>query len=65
MKTNNDIIKGFAISLNDATAAVVSKSVMMGDDENENDAIIKTLNVLIESVRSQTVLLQQAIDAYK
>lgn len=65
MKTDIDIIKGFAVSLNDATAAVVSKSVMMDEDENENNAIIKTLNVLIESVRSQTVLLQQAIDAYK
>lgn len=65
METNNTIIQNFAQSLVDASIAVSNKAVILSDNVDENLATIKTMNVLIESVRSQTVLLQQAIDAYK
>ena len=65
METNNTIIQNFANSLVDATGAVAVKASILDKNAEENAATIKTINVLIESVRSQTVLLQQAIDAYK
>ena len=65
MDTNNIIIQNFANSLVDASSYTASKAAMLGNNNDENIAIIKTLNVLIDSVRSQTVLLQQAIDNYK
>lgn len=64
METKNTIIQNFAGSLMDATNAVFSTTSRLAENKDENDAIIKTLNVLVESVRSQTVILQQAIDEY-
>ena len=65
METENIIIQNFANSLVDAAVATSNKAAILSDNANENAATIKTINVLLESVRSQTVLLQQAIDAYK
>lgn len=65
MENNNLIIQNYANSLADAAMYVASKTTSLGDNPDENTATIKTLNVLLESVRSQTVLLQQAIDNYK
>ena len=65
METENIIIQNFANSLVDAAVATSNKAAILSDNANENAATIKTMNVLLESVRSQTVLLQQAIDAYK
>ena len=64
METKNEIIRNYAGSLVDATNAVYSVAARLADNKDENDAYIKTLNVLLDSVRSQTVLVQQAIDAY-
>lgn len=64
METENKIIQNYAGSLMDATNVVFSTTTQLADNKEENDAIIKTLNVLVESVRSQTVILQQAIDKY-
>lgn len=65
METENIIIQNFAQSLVDAAIAASNKAAILSDSADENAATIKTMNVLLESVRSQTVLLQQAIDAYK
>lgn len=65
METKNTIIQNFAVSLVNAASVTQEKTMLLNDNPDENAATIKTLNVLIESVRSQTVLLQQAIDAYK
>lgn len=65
METENIIIQNYANSLVDAAAAASNKAAILSDKADENAATIKTLNVLLESVRSQTVLLQQAIDTYK
>lgn len=65
METENIIIQNYAGSLVDASICVANKTAALGSSPDENAATIKTLNVLVESVRSQMVLLQQAIDAYK
>ena len=65
METENIIIQNYANSLVDAVNALAIKTALLNDKPDENVATIKTLNVLIDSVRSQTVLLQQAIDNYK
>lgn len=64
METKNTIIRNYSGSLMDATNAVNNTAYTLNEDEDENRAIIKTLNVLVESVRAQTVILQQAIDSY-
>lgn len=65
METKNVIIQNFAKSLVDAANAVFLKTTNLNDNCDENSAIIETVNVLLESVRSQTVLIQKAIDEYK
>lgn len=65
METKNTIIRNYANSLCDAAYAVATKTLTLGDNADENMAAIKTINILLESVRSQTVTLQQAIDEYK
>lgn len=65
METENIIVQNFAKSLVDAAIMTSEKANSLTNNADENAAIIKTMNVLIESVRSQTVLLQQAIDTYK
>lgn len=64
METKNTIIQNYAGSLMDATNAVSVSAGCLGENIDENNALIKTLNVLLESVRSQTVILQQEIDKY-
>lgn len=64
METKNVIIVNYADALVTATNDVTSCAAKLNDNIDENKAIIATLNVLLESVRSQTVLLQQAIDKY-
>ena len=64
METKNTIIRNYANSLNEAACSVNASACTLGDSEAENIALIKTLNVLVESVRSQTVILQQALDNY-
>lgn len=65
MEINNTIIQNFANSLVDAANMAAVKAATLNNNSDENMGIIKTLNVLLESVRSQTVLLQQSIDEYK
>lgn len=65
METENIIIQNYANSLVDAANSASGKALFLSGNPDENAATIKTMNVLLESVRSQTVLLQQAIDAYK
>ena len=64
METKNKIIQNYAGSLMDAVNSVCVSASTLAENKDENDATIKTLNVLVESVRSQTVILQQAIDNY-
>ena len=64
MEDKNIIIANYSRSLVDAANSISNIAGTLNSNENENNATIKTLNVLIESLRSQTVLLQGEIDSY-
>lgn len=64
MGTKNIIINNFAGSLTNMSSAVMNTASMLNDNMDENTATIATINVLLDSVRSQTVLLQNALDNY-
>lgn len=64
MEDKNIIIANYSRSLVDAANSISNIAGTLNSNENENKATIKTLNVLIESLRSQTVLLQGEIDSY-
>lgn len=65
METNNKIISNYANSLNNAAIIILNTVANLNDSEEENNATIRTVNVLLESLRSQTIILQNAIDNYK
>lgn len=64
METKNLIIQDFGQDLQDVVSLVVNKTYRLNDNAEENLATIRTLNALLESVRSATVTLQDAIDKY-
>lgn len=64
MEDKNIIIANYSRSLVDAANSISNIAGTLNSNENENKATIKTLNVLIESLRSQTVLIQGEIDSY-
>lgn len=64
METKNIIIGNYGVALSNIVGNLNIAIGGLNDNPDENAATIKTLNVLLESVRSQTVLLQQAIDNY-
>lgn len=65
METKNAIILDFANSLVEITSLVASKAAGLSDNADENTAIIAVMNAYLETVRSNTVLLQNAVDKYK
>ena len=65
METKNAIILDFANSLVEITSLVASKAAGLSDNADENNAIIAVMNAYLETVRSNTVLLQNAVDKYK
>lgn len=64
MEIKNMNIQNYINALSDMTALLSASSSRLCDKEEENRATIKTLNVVLESVRSETVILQSAIDEY-
>ena len=64
METKNIIIQNYARSIVDAAISISNTAGTFNDNVDENTAIVRTLNVLIESLRSQTVIIQSAIDTY-
>ena len=64
METKNIILNNYSIALNNITNNYINVVSTLNDNADENAATIKTLNVIIESLRSQTVLIQQEIDKY-
>ena len=64
METANINIQNFASALAAMANNVSGVAVMLNDNMDENAATIRTLNVQIESVRSELVILQNAVDSY-
>lgn len=65
METKNEILLMYAGSLVNATNAIFNSVATLGEDTDVNLATIRTINVLAESLRSQTVIFQNAVDEYK
>ena len=65
METKNVIISNFANAINNIVVNLLGTVSTLNDNAEENAATIKTLNVILEGIRAQTVLIQQAIDNYK
>ena len=64
METKNIIIQNYARAIVDASANILNTSSNFTNNDDENNAIVKTLNVLVESLRSQTIIIQGALDEY-
>lgn len=64
METKNIVIQNYARSIIDAANAISGSAGNLTNNVDENVATVKTLNVLVESLRSQTILIQSAIDSY-
>lgn len=64
METKNIIINNYAMALGNLVSNLAGTAGLLNDNPDENTATIKTLNVILESVRSQTVLIQGALDSY-
>ena len=64
METKNAIIVNYANTLSVTVHNMIDVANTMHDNADENRATLKTLNVLLESVRSQTVNIQNAVDNY-
>lgn len=64
METKNIIIRNYIETLMSMVQTMQSTGGSLNDNEDENRATMKTFNVLLESVRSQTVIIQQAVDEY-
>ena len=64
METKNAIILNYANALQTTAGNATMYASALGDNADENRGIIATLNVVLEAIRSQTVLLQQALDNY-
>lgn len=65
METKNVVICNYANTLSVTVHTLIDTANTLHDNMDENLATIKTLNVLLESIRSQTVNIQNAIDTYE
>lgn len=64
METKNIILSNYATALMNMVSNFAITINTLGDNMDENAAIVKTINVQLESVRSEIVLIQGAIDSY-
>ena len=64
METKNTIINNYTMSLMTMVNSFNGTETMLNDNADENASTIKTLNVILESIRSQVVLIQGALDSY-
>ena len=65
MDTENAVIRSYTRAVSAAGNDAVTYATELGEDVEQNKAIIATLNVVLEALRSHIVLLQQALDNYK
>lgn len=65
METKNAIINNYISALTD-TGEILAKNgnSLTSDNMDENTATLRTLNVLLETIRAQLVNIQNAIDTY-
>lgn len=64
METKNIIIKNYIETLLSQVLTMQATANSLNENNDENIATMKTFNVLIESVRSQTINIQNVVDTY-
>lgn len=64
METKNVILSNYATALSNMAVNFAGTVNSLGNNADENAATIKTLNILLESVRSELVIIQGALDSY-
>ena len=64
METKNAIINNHSNTLVNMVNTLTITVNTLSDNLEEDQAIMKTLNVILESLRSQIVIIQQDIDNY-
>jgi len=64
METKNIILANYSTALTNIVGNFAININALNDNPDENSATVKTANVLLESIRSQIVLIQQALDGY-
>lgn len=64
MEEKNIIINNYVSSLMNMVQSLNNVTVNFGDDESQNRAGIKTADIIMDSIRAQTVILQTALDEY-
>lgn len=64
METKNMNIRNHINALAEMISLLSISCSALNDKEDENRETIKTLNVILNSIRSETVLIQAAVDEY-
>ena len=64
MEEKNTILNNYAASLIGMVTGFANTVTNLNDNVSENTATIKTLNILLDSVRSQVVIIQAELDSY-
>lgn len=64
METKNRIISEYILAIMSMTGNLSQFAGSLGDNYDENSAIIRTLSNQLDCLKSQIVILQQALDSY-
>ena len=65
METKNIILGNYASALSSMVESLNEViRTMTNDNSDENTATLRTLNVILESIKAQTLNVQNAIDLY-
>ena len=65
METKNIILGNYALALSSMVESLNEViRTMTNDNSDENTATLRTLNVILESIKAQTLNVQNAIDLY-
>ena len=64
MENTNNILIGYSNALYNMIENMSRTISTLADNAEINQAIIKTINIQIESIRSQTTVIQSVIDGY-
>ena len=65
METKNIILNNYVVALAGMVGSLENSiKTLTPDNADENAATLRTINVILESVRAQTVNVQNAVDTY-
>ena len=65
METKNVIISNHATALNDLATQFAVTATRLTDNAEENKAVIQTLYIIIDALKAQATITQQALENYE